>query len=97
MSRKFDALMDLTSVFPNVTLRSALEFVNKWVIDEPSPETFDLDTASGLAAFARTQPQVMQFLPDRKVTAVKELRAVTNKGLRECLDAVNLLIPPPRW
>lgn len=69
---------------------------------KPRQAKIDLSTFDGRVAFAKSQPEVMKHLPDRKIQAIKELRqAMTAQpggfaysGLRECKDAIDVLAPP---
>ena len=67
---------------------------------------YDLNTHEGLVAFARTRPEVMGWMPDSKIRAIKALREVaqtidparygnnllpTYIGLREAKDAIDTI------
>jgi ribosomal protein L7/L12 len=60
----------------------------------PGPE----GTIEELAMFAVTQPRIVDFMSvDKKIHAIKELRAVTGCGLKNAKDAILVAWPGTPW
>ena len=95
-------LVAIATRIPGITLANALGLVEDIQRYGGEAPRFDLTTNDGRVAFARTLPQVMSNLPDRKIMAIKELRAALQEqsvhrdhsGLVAAKNAVDVLCPP---
>lgn len=86
-----------------VSLNEALILADALHKEFSKPAKPRLNTHEGRVAFARSLPEVMNELPDRKIHAIKNLRDAimaidpAQGGLKECKDAVEAISPPRPW
>jgi len=52
---------------------------------------YDVNTPAGLVAFARDNKEVTDFLPAKKIQAIKALRGAANVGLVEAKNAIDTI------
>lgn len=82
MSPSFESqIRELARRNPGVTLAYAIS-----LIDEG--KAIFLDTIQDRAAWILEQPDIVMLLDDKKINAIKEVRARTALGLKEAKDAV---------
>lgn len=102
----------LASAHPDMPLKDGVLLAQKvykevdWmreqgVSDPPLPEKDRPPhdwTPKVLGAWAGRQEKVTDFLPDKKINAIKELRGLCGAGLKESKEAVEWLVAnDPRW
>lgn len=75
---RYEALVRLSQLAPNITLRSAIEYVGAVVSNVAVPAGWWL-THEGRVAFARCSPEITSLLPARKIQAIKVLREEISK------------------
>jgi ribosomal protein L7/L12 len=77
-----------TALIEDARLKAAADALEK-IIGEadtsPAPASYAPEI---LGRWAIGQKVVMQFLPDRKINAIKELRGLTMAGLKESKEAI---------
>ena len=103
----------LASAHPDMSFKDGVLLAQKvykevdWMREQGiSDPPVDLDmlpphddwTPKVLGTWAGRQAKVTDFLPDKKINAIKELRGISGAGLREAKEAVEWLVAnDPRW
>lgn len=80
------ALRALARTQPSISLVTALRMVTM------NPEGHELETIQGQAAWILEHPDIRLLLADKKIHAIKEVRAHLGIGLKEAKEAVELAV-----
>lgn len=100
MSNVLAVLALIAQTSPGLQVQKALalaEQINALYPEPNLPFDWHRATFDQRVAYTRTLPTVMSNLPDRKIGAIKELRMISNLGLREAKDVIDAIQPPPYY
>lgn len=78
---------------PNVTVATVVRHVDQQMYHEQADPSYKKAPPASAhidvrAEWVLDQPEIMSYLPDRKINAIKECRAIAMWGLKESKDAV---------